>query len=267
MEEGTQERRLRKKRERLDRMMEYLRQGLVCEMGCGSGFVLEYLSASLSGSVLIGLDRSPERLEAVASKGLRGVLGVAADITVRVLDANRFDSVVFVWSLHEVYSRSGDSGVASALKTAADLLKPDGVIIVHDFLRPEPAQTVLGFKNDATFARFKRFAEEFEQRRVTYDVAGQTVRLDIADAVEFVSKYDIADEDEWRDEMVETHFFYTLADCELRAAEAGLKLVSSERFPLEWAAVDTARRDMDFDLGPYFCWAQLVLEKAAQGYS
>ena len=267
MEEGIQEERLRKKRQRLGRMMTYLRQGLVCEMGCGSGFVLEFLSANLAGSVLIGVDRSPERLGTVASKGLRGVLGVAADITVRVMDTNRFDSVVFIWSLHEVYSQSGDTGVTSALKTAAELLKSDGVIVIQDFLRPEPGQAAVGFKNAGTFARFKRFAEEFEQRRVTYDVAGQTVRLDIADAVEFVSKSDITDEDEWRDEMAETHFFYTLGDHKLRAAEAGLRVASGERFPLEWTAVDAARLDMDFDFSPHFCWTQLVLKKAGPGYS
>jgi SAM-dependent methyltransferase len=262
MEDVTESERLREKRERLALMVKYLRGGLVCEMGSGSGFVLEFLSESLPGSTLIGLDRSIKSLDALRAKQNPDMLAVAADLRLRVLDGGRCDSVIFVWSMHEVFSRYGDTGVSLALKTAADLIKADGVIVIQDFLKPEPKQAVLGFRNADTGSKFERFARDFQQRKVHFHALDGAVRLDVADAVEFLSKYRIVDEEEWAEETAEAHFFYTFEDHMLRVDEAGLDLVTSERLPLGVQAMEAARTDMDFDFRPYSAWIQLILRKA-----
>jgi SAM-dependent methyltransferase len=263
MEEDREQRRLDEKRERLVGMVKYVRPGLVCEMGCGSGLVLEFLSEQLPGSTVIGVDRSLERLKAGVSRAVPDVSHVAAEIPERVFADGRFDSVIFVWSMHEVYSQAGDGGVLKTLGTVRDMLKDDGVLVIQDFLRPVRREVTLGFKNDHTEDKFRRFAREFRNREVEYVDIGAAVRLDVGDAVEFISKYRIEDEEEWRHEMTETHFFYSLMQLMGLAVEAGFSVKRAGGFPLSWEAVDVAKHDMDFDFDRDFSWVQLILTKGA----
>lgn len=263
MEEGIEQRRLDEKRERLGGMMQYVRPGLLCEMGCGSGFVLEFLSTQLPGSMVIGVDRSLERLQAVASRSIPDVYQVASEIPERVFAEARFDSVIFVWSMHEVYSQTGDQGVLEALRTVRKILKDDGALVIQDFLRPVARQVTLGFKNDHTRDKFWRFAREFRQSEVAYADIGAGIRLDVGDAVEFISKYRSEDEEDWHHEMAEIHFFYTLEQHMMKAREAGFAMECAGGIPLSWEAVDAAKHDMDFDFDRDFSWVQLVLKKGA----
>lgn len=242
-------------------MMQYVRPGLICEMGCGSGFVLEFLSEQLPGSTVIGVDRSLERLEAAASRAIPGAHQVASEISERVFAEESLDSVIFVWSMHEVYSRNGDQGVLETLKTVREILKDDGVLVLQDFLRPVARQVTLGFKEDHTRDKFRRFAREFHHRKVEYADIGAAVRLDLGDAVEFISKYRIEDEEEWRHEMAEIHFFYTLAQHAMKAREAGFAVEYAGGFPLRWESIDAAEHDMEFDFAEDYPWVQLVLKK------
>jgi hypothetical protein len=96
---------------------------------------------------------------------------------------------------------------------------------------------------------------------VLYEDMGGKVRLDVGDAVEFISKYRIDDDEEWRHEMDETHFFYTLDQHNARAREAGLSVEYAEAFPLSWEALDAAKDDMEIDFAEDYPWLQLVLRK------
>jgi cyclopropane fatty-acyl-phospholipid synthase-like methyltransferase len=241
--------------------MDYIRPGLICEMGCGSGAVLEFLSGQLPGSTVIGVDRSLERLQTAASGAPKDVLHVAAEIPGRVLAEGRFDSVVFVWSMHEVYSQVGDRGMLKTLKAVRDMLKDEGTLVIQDFLRPAPRQVNLGFKNEDIRDRFRRFAREFRPRTVDYTDLCGAVRLDVGDAVEFISKYQCDDEEHWRHEMSETHFFQTLEQLTAKAGEAGFTIERVEGSRLSWETVDAAKHEMDFDFDRDFSWVQLALKK------
>jgi len=264
MENDFEQKHLDRKRERLLGMVEHVRPGLLCEMGCGSGLVLEFLSEQIPGSTLIGVDMSLERLKTAASRSLPGVFQVAAEIPERVLARGIFDSVIFIWSMHEVYSNAGEVGLLQTLRTVRHMLKDDGVLIVQDFLRPPPRQVTLGFKNEAALDTFRRFAREFRLHKVRYEEAGAAVRLDVGDAVEFISKFDTEDDD-WHHEMGEAHFFCTLEQHMTRARETGFAVARAGGFPLSWDALDAARKDMDFDFERDFSWVQLVLTKYTVG--
>jgi SAM-dependent methyltransferase len=261
MEEGVEQKRLDEKCARLRAMLPYIHPGFICEMGCGSGFVLEFLRKELPESTVIGVDRSAEKLEAALSRRLPDVFQVEAEIPERVLAEGRFDTVAFVWSMHEVYSQAGDRGVVGTLRTVREMLKEDGVMVLQDFLRPPARQVTLGFKNDHTRDIFRRFVREFQLRDVRYTEVGPAVRLDVGDAVEFISKYRSEDEDDWRHEMAESHFFHTMEDLKAKADQAGFVVERAGSFPLSWEALDAAKHEMDFDFAGDYTWGQLVLTK------
>jgi hypothetical protein len=122
-------------------------------------------------------------------------------------------------------------------------------------------EVTLGFKNNQAEEKFMKFAREFRNHAVEYVDIGAAVRLDVGDAVEFISKYDIDDEREWCHEMSETHFFYSLLRHMDAAAEAGFEVEYAGGFPLSWEAIDVAGHDMDFDFEKAFSWMQMVLRK------
>lgn len=57
-------------------LSKYVKSGKIVEFGCGSGFVLEVLSMDFADSIIVGVDKSMERLEKVVEKGLKNVIPV-----------------------------------------------------------------------------------------------------------------------------------------------------------------------------------------------
>lgn len=87
-------------------LSKYVKPGKIVEFGCGSGFVLEVLSMDFADSIIVGVDKSMERLEKVVEKGLKNVILVKADITQNIFPDGTFDTALFVGSLHEVFSET-----------------------------------------------------------------------------------------------------------------------------------------------------------------
>jgi hypothetical protein len=179
-----------------------------------------------------------------------------------VFPAGSFTTVLFVGVLHEIYSDLGDQGVEDVLRLAHSVLDDDGIVIIQDFLKPPPRPVEITFKNDTTHKRFLRFAREFRPRRISYQASGVTVRLDIADAVEFVSKYRSPDEDDWSHEMHETHFALTEDDHRRIARSAGFHVKHIEHLHAQPHRVAEFTEDMEFDFDTIYTWIQVVLEKA-----
>jgi len=203
---------LSEKRVRLEPLIARLRPGIIVEFGCGSGFILEMVSEQFPDSIIIGVDQRFDRLRNVAEKGLKNVIPVSGDITGPLFLANTFDSGLFIAVLHEIFSRSGKRGLTQALKLAHDVLKKEGILLIQDFLKPEPEPVELIFRSKAIEARFYRFAREYRPRRINFERIDDGVRIDAADAVEFVCKCHATDEGHWQEEMGETHFFFTEAE-------------------------------------------------------
>jgi SAM-dependent methyltransferase len=259
MGEDDARRRLEERRVWLRRMLPHVRAGTVAELGCGSGFVLEFLAGEFDKSVFVGIDENPDRLECLAQKMLPNVIGINADITGPVFPRRSLDTAIFVASLHEVYSNQGGGKVVDALSVAGDALKASGVVIVQDFLKPPPRAVEIQIKNDEALQKFLRFAGEFRPRRVQYRRSGHTVTCDVADAVEFISKYRSPTEDDWQHEMGETHYFFTEHDFGRAAESAGLRIISSERLVPGRAGLERAKQDIGFTFDADYGWIQVVM--------
>jgi SAM-dependent methyltransferase len=247
----------------LECLINHVRPGRIVEFGCGSGFVLEFLSERFSGSEIVGVDRDMGRLRNVVEKRLDNVLLVKADILLDAFRQRVFDTALFVGSLHEVFSYSGGKMVERAFQIAHAVLKQDGVLLIQDFLKPSPTLVKLGLRNDKTSKRFFRFAREFRPRSVSFDRTEEGVRLDIADAVEFISKYRSPTEEDWEEEMGEAHFAFAEGDYRGLAQRAGFHVHELTVLPKQaswWAPV---REDIDFRFEPQYGWVQVVQTKRA----
>lgn len=252
---------LREKRDWLRLVIKDTKPGTTVEFGCGSGFVLEMLSRRFSANTIIGIDTSMERLEAARELDLKNVMLVSADFTGSVFKEKVFNTVVFVASLHEVFSSVGRHKVLDAFRQAFSILKDDGIVVVQDFLKPNKKEIEISFKNEKTRRKFFKFAREFRQRQIQFVEKEKRVQLDCADAVEFISKYRSPDEEDWQYEMNETHFFFTEDDYRECAAQTGFDIVTMQGLGKHADFWREISRDIVFDHPEAYQFAHIVLMK------
>ena len=242
-------------------MSEHVKPGTIVEYGCGSGLVLEILSARFPASMIVGVDRCRERLAEVVEKNLENVVLVEADISHTIFADGAADSALFVASLHEVYSHLGGQKVDEAFSMAHEVLKEDGILLIQDFLKPFPQPVEIVPRNEQTLQRFLRFSNEFRPREVRYRRERRGLLLDIADAVEFISKYRSPTEEDWNEEMTETHFFFTEEEYVRAAQNAGFTVQASKTLVHSERWWEENREDIEFEFEPRYAWIQLILKK------
>lgn len=245
----------------LQHINKYIKPGKIVEFGCGSGFVLESLSKDFPDSFIVGIDKDKKRLQEVLSKNLKNVIVVNADITQNIFPNAEFDTALIVAVLHEVSSYLGHDKVLDTLRIAHNILKDAGVLIIQDFLKPMPKPVELIFKNEQTKNRFFRFAKEFKPRKVEFKEIKNGVRLDIADAIEFISKLRSQDEEDWREEMEETHLCFTENDFHSLAKQTGFVVKELIKLPKGENWQTETIQDFGLDFLPEYQWVQCVLTK------
>lgn len=245
----------------LQHISKFVKPGKIVEFGCGSGFVLELLARDFPNSIIIGVDKFEERLQEVLSKNLKNVVVMNNDITQNIFPNAEFDTGLFVAVLHEIFSYLGQDKVIDALRIAHNVLKNDGVLIIQDFLKPTPKLVELIFKNESVTNRFFRFAKEFKPRKVEYQEIKNGIKLDIADAIEFISKLRSPDEQDWQEEMFETHFCFTENDLYELAKQIGFVVKQLIKLPRgeDWYIKTT--QDIELNFLPEYHWVQCVLIK------
>jgi ubiquinone/menaquinone biosynthesis C-methylase UbiE len=252
----------------LEHLTNQVKRGKIAEFGCGSGFVLESLSRCFTKSFIIGVDKLPERLTQVVQKKLKNVIAIQADFTLPLFPENSFDTVIFVASLHEVFSAMGIKKVHQAISNAHRVLKPGGVLIIQDFAKPEPRKVVLQLRNEKVRKKFLRFKKEFKPRKVKSKRIGGGIETDIADAVEFISKYRSRSEPDWKEEMNETHFFFTKKQFVKSVEKAGFQSTKVVPLPKRagwWSDKRTGvDKDIGFDFRTEYGWLQITCSKMSK---
>lgn len=255
---------LEERKQRLSYLKKFIIPGKIVEFGCGSGLVLEFLANNFPKSIIIGIDKSKERLEEAAKKRLKNVVPIVADITNPVFPNRFFDTALFIASLHEVFSYQGREKLAVTLSIAHNVLRDGGTLIIQDFLKPLPKSVEIGFRNAATHKKFLRFAAEFKARKVAFQKTINRVRLDIADAIEFIGKYRSPDEADWKEEMSETHFFFTEKDYEAVAKRTGFTIINSKKLSRNQEWRSDVKKDIEFAFEAEYQLIQLILKKTGQ---
>jgi SAM-dependent methyltransferase len=233
------------------RLLAHVRPGIIAELGCGSGAVLELLRRGFPDSQLMGVDLSPEMVERCRRR-FPGLEIRRHDLTLPLFDDGTVDTIVLCSILHEVYSYNGyDPGaVRRTLRACADALKKGGRLVIRDGLKPARDDHVyLTPLRREIYGKFVRFAAEFGRAGLGYEVVDGRIRVLRAGAMEFLTKYfyDV----NWTHEVREQFGVFTLANwvAELRAA--GLRVVHKESYLLDWLRTERWEKDVRLEVhGP-----------------
>ena len=226
------------------RMLAFVRPGVVAELGCGSGAVLELLRRAFPDSRLVGVDLSTTLLKRCRERFPGGVDFLRRDITRRLFPDASMDSIVLCSILHEVFTYKGYSidAVRRTLRHCARALRSGGRLVMRDGVKPAREEVVyLSFLRDGLRAKFERFAREFGSSEVAWREVEGRVQLARRDAMEFLTKY-LYDKN-WRFEVKEHFGVLTLEDWGRELRAAGLRVVHAESYLIEWLRETHWERD------------------------
>lgn len=228
------------------RILQYVRPGVIYEMGCGNGAVLELLAMAFPESDITGVDISDTMLSMARGRGYASLVQfLQADITELELEKESIDTILFCSVLHEVYSYNGysEEALLSVLENAYRALKPGGKLVIRDGVKPLDDEVLMAFRNPVAEEKFHRFAREFGPYEIPYDFEGDMVRLSRPDAMEFLSKY-IYDTN-WAVEVKEQFGIYTLSEYEEQLCSIGFGIVHAESYLIEWLRVTHYEKDVE----------------------
>ena len=216
------------------KLLRFVKPGVIADLGCGVGTVLDLLRREYPKSTLVGVDLSEEMLawsrERVPSADLR-----RHDISRRLFDDGSIDTVVLCSVLHEVFSYNGydASFVRDTLRSCADALKPGGRLILRDGVQPPVNDAVyLTFRNEAARVKFVWFAKEFGSSEIAWREIEGRVQVARRDAMEFLTKYlyDV----NWQYEVKEHFGVFTLGQWAGELRSAGFRVVHAESYLIPW---------------------------------
>jgi SAM-dependent methyltransferase len=231
-------------------------EGAVADMGCGSGACSEALAALYPELEVVGVDADPEMVARARAAFARGNLRFEVGDIARPIFPDGSLAAVFDSSvLHHVTSfggyRHAAAGEAMAVQAAA--LRVGGVLIVRDFVAPEPQPVTLDVPADdgeetddprrASTARLlERFTREARSLHQRPGVACEPVggarpgrrryALDLRAAAEFVLRKDYRAD--WEAEVQEEYTYYTQAEFEACFAAIGLRVLASTPIRNPW---------------------------------
>jgi len=222
------------------KLMPFVKEGLIAEIGCGSGAVLEILSKNFPKSRITGIDVSEKMLKIsrerkYSNNNIEVRLGNALE---KNFDNESLDTIIFCSVLHEIFSYNNykKETVEKAITNAYDMLKPEGRIIIRDGVKPEGSIVYLKVKNLEVEKKFYRFSEEFGPHKVRYRKKhtknSELIAVKKVDAMEFLSKY-FYDEN-WNLEVREQFGVHTKKEYENLIEHCGFKIVYSESYLIDF---------------------------------
>ena len=186
-----------------ERMLRWIQSGRIVEIGPGGGVVLDLLEQHFPDAEITGLDCSHQVVVALEQKKC------AQNASWQIIEGNAFelpkhfapgtlDAVIFCSILHEIYSYVETSdgtrfhleSVRDMLRSAFEVLKPGGRILIRDGIMPPHEKRLLRFCCDDAKNFFEAFCREFKGRNIAFEyISPDTVSLDSADAMEFMYTY------------------------------------------------------------------------------
>ncbi len=227
----------------------FLGAGVVADMGMGSGAGSRALAALYPGLDVVGVDVNPAMVGIAREQHRAPNLAfMCGDIAAHCFRPESLDGIFDSSVLHHVTTFSGYDHQAAAhcLEVQVAELKPGGVLVIRDFVAPEPGEVLLelpetdGDAGDdpracSTAALFRRFAREFRRlhaspgfayRETECPRAGWT-RFEVGHrmAVEFVLRKDYRQD--WAAEVLEEYTYFTQREFEAVCARLGLRLLAS----------------------------------------
>jgi SAM-dependent methyltransferase len=230
------------------KLLEFVRPGIIADLGCGTGTVLELLRRKFRDSQFVGVDLSPEMIDR-CSRRFPGAEIRRHDITLPMFDEASIDTFVLCSIMHEVFSYKGYdySAVRATIRHCAEALRPGGRLIIRDGLKPEKDDAVyLTFLNQKTYDKFVRFALEFGSSEIVWKLVDNRIVVARRDAMEFLTKY-IYDTN-WKFEVKEQFGVFTLEAWAEELRKTGLKVIHKESYLIPWLRVTHWEKDVRMEI-------------------
>ena len=230
------------------KLLQYVRPGVIAELGCGTGTVLELLRRKFRKSQFVGVDLSPEMVER-CTKRFPGAEIRRHDITLRLFDEASIDTIVLCSIMHEVFSYNGYdySAVRATLRHCAEALRPGGRLIVRDGLKPAREDVVyLTFLNEEVYDKFVRFSLEFGSSEIVWKLIENRIQVARRDAMEFLTKYIY--NVNWKYEVKEQFGVFTLDGWADELRRIGLKVVHKESYLIPWLRITHWEKDVRIEV-------------------
>ena len=174
------------------KILPFVKEGVIVEMGCGGGTVLELLSKAFPNSRIEGFDISPEFVRRAKRRKYsnENVEVFVGDATKMLKKPESCDTVIFCSVLHEIYSYLGLKKMIKALVNAHKILKKGGRLIIRGGVKPEKGTVYIKFKNERTREKFFRFVRDFTPYKIKFkELKDGKIKLSKHDCMEFLSKY------------------------------------------------------------------------------
>lgn len=218
-------------------------EGTVADMGMGSGATSMALAALYPMLDVVGVDVNPEMVARASHKHRAPNLSfIVGDIAKRCFPDEALQAIVNSSVLHHVTTFNGYSTQAAvdAMSAQATQLADDGILIVRDFVRPEPkdegaGDTVTLELPAKSGELLRRLASEFRplsdapgfplQSLGPCDDGWERFELSRRHAVEFILRKDYVHD--WDIEVLEEYTYLTQAGFEQAFADLGLRVLSS----------------------------------------
>jgi SAM-dependent methyltransferase len=230
------------------KILQYVRPGVIADLGCGTGTVMELLRRKFRKSQFVGVDLSPEMVERCA-KRFPGAEIRRHDITLPMFDEASIDTVVLCSIMHEVFSYKGYdySAVRNTLRHCAEALVPGGRLIIRDGLKPAREDAVyLTFLNEKAYDMFVKFSLEFGSSEIVWKLVENRIQVARRDAMEFLTKYIY--EVNWKYEVKEQFGVFTLDAWGEELRKAGLKVVHKESYLIPWLRITHWEKDVRIEV-------------------
>ena len=112
----------------------------VLDVACGDGAVLHAMATLHPDKEFVGLERSRKTIRRAQEKyDLPNLQFTSGDIAESFIPRGSLDAVVNSFNLHETYSAAhrNEKIIVQLLQREVELLKPDGVLFIQDYARPE----------------------------------------------------------------------------------------------------------------------------------
>lgn len=229
------------------RILPFVKEGNIMEVGCGCGTVLELLSRYQPESNVYGTDISDTMLKRSKERKYtnNNITILKAEAKEEVFKEKTLDTIIFCSVLHEVYSYSGYSqkNVEDTIENAYKMLKPNGRLIIRDGVKPEEKTIYIKFKKEEVEKKFYRFAEEFGPYRIEYKKEEDLVKLKKHDAMEFLSKYTY--NENWDIEVKEKFGALTKEEYCSMIEKKGFKIIHLESYLIDFLRETHYEKDVE----------------------
>lgn len=185
-------------------ILDHITGGRVVDIGPGGGALMDMIEERFPEKQVLGVDIAENVLEALKKKKqLEGrkwdvVYGDALHLD-QYMEKESADTIIYCSILHELYSYIEYNGrkfnhdtLACALKSAFEVLKKGGRIIIRDGIMTEPAEQkrIIQFLSGDGMEFLERYARDFKGRQIQYAVTGHNeVIMPVNDAMEFLYTY------------------------------------------------------------------------------